>query len=66
MLERTIVSKIRDWEDYNEDESFEKFSHKAKLIRQRKEDIIRQKRKEKMETLEYEKNMYQDSYVKGE
>lgn len=55
------MSKIRDWEDYNEDDSFEKFSHKAKMIRQRKEDVIRQKRKEKMEALEYEKNMCQDT-----
>lgn len=56
------MSKIRDWDNYDEDESFEKFSHKAKLIAQRKEDVIRRKRKEKQETMEYEKKMYEDAY----
>lgn len=52
--------KIRDWEDFDSDdtETFQKFSHKAKLIRQRKEDIIKAKRREKQERMAYEENAY--------
>lgn len=50
--------KIRDWEEleYSDDDTFEKFSHKTKLIRQRKEDIIKAKRREKQERIEFEEN----------
>lgn len=52
--------KIRDWEDYDLDgeDTFEKFSHKTKLIRQRKEDVIKAKRREKQERMAYEENAY--------
>lgn len=53
--------KIRDWEDLidnDDEESFEKFSHKTKMIRERREDIYRQKRREKKERLEFEENAY--------
>ena len=40
----------------NDDDTFEKFSHKAKLIRQRKDDTYKAKRKEKLERMEFEEN----------
>jgi hypothetical protein len=63
------VSKVRDWEDWEDEEedlTFEKFSHKAKLIKQRKEDAIRQKRREKQEFKEYEKKKYEQNAYEGE
>lgn len=53
-----FIVKIRDWEEleYSDDDTFEKFSHKAKLIRQRKDDIYKAKRKEKLERMEFEEN----------
>lgn len=44
--------------DNDDEESFEKFSHKTKMIRERREDIYRQKRREKKERLEFEENAY--------
>lgn len=52
--------KVRDWEDIidsDEEDNFEKFSHKTKLIRQRKEDIIKAKRREKQERIAYEESL---------
>lgn len=63
------MSKVRDWEDWEDDEedlTFEKFSHKTKLIKQRKEDIIRQKRREKQELKEYEQKKYEQNAYEGE
>ena len=54
-----FIVKVRDWEDIidsDEEDNFEKFSHKTKLIRQRKEDIIKAKRREKQERIEFEEN----------
>lgn len=50
--------KIRDWDEleYSDDDTFEKFSHKTKLIRQRKDDTYKAKRKEKLERIEFEEN----------
>lgn len=50
--------KIHDWDEleYSDDDTFEKFSHKAKLIRKRKDDIYKAKRKEKLERMEFEEN----------
>lgn len=55
-----FIVKVRDWEDIidsDEEDSFEKFSHKTKLIRQRKEDIIKAKRREKQERIAYEESL---------
>lgn len=55
--------KVRDWEDIidsDEEDNFEKFSHKTKLIRQRKEDIIKAKRREKQERIAYEESLAND------
>ena len=54
-----FIVKVRDWEDIidsDEEDNFEKFSHKAKLIRKRKDDIYKAKRKEKLERMEFEEN----------
>lgn len=48
--------KIHNWEDFDEEENFEKFSHKTKLIRQRKDDTYKSKRREKRERQEFEEN----------
>ena len=50
--------KIRDWDEleYSDDDTFENCSHKAKLIRKRKDDIYKAKRKEKLERMEFEEN----------
>lgn len=43
--------RLLDWEDedFDDDEgNFIKLTHKAKLTKQREQDVIRQKRKEKM------------------
>lgn len=50
--------KIRNWDEfeYSDDDTFEKFSNKAKLIRQRKDDTYKTKRKEKLERMEFEEN----------
>ena len=55
-----FIVKVRDWEDIidsDEEDNFEKFSHKTKLIRQRKEDIIKAKRREKKERIAYEESL---------
>lgn len=55
-----FIVKVRDWEDIidsDEEDNFEKFSHKTKLIRQRKEDIIKAKRREKQERIAYEESL---------
>lgn len=55
-----LIVKVRDWEDIidsDEEDNFEKFSHKTKLIRQRKEDIIKAKRREKQERIAYEESL---------
>lgn len=55
-----FIVKVRDLEDIidsDEEDNFEKFSHKTKLIRQRKEDIIKAKRREKQERIAYEKSL---------
>lgn len=53
-----FIVKIRDWDEleYSDDDTFEKFSHKTKLIRQRKDDTYKAKRKEKLERMEFEEN----------
>lgn len=58
-----FIVKVRDWEDIidsDEEDNFEKFSHKTKLIRQRKEDIIKAKRREKQERIAYEESLAND------
>lgn len=42
--------RLLDWEDedYEDEDNFIKLTHKAKLTKQREQDVIRQKRKEKM------------------
>ena len=52
--------KVTDKIDYltaDEEDNFEKFSHKTKLIRQRKEDISKAKRREKQERIAYEESL---------
>ena len=48
------------YEDYDEDSSFEKLTHKAKIVRNDKKASIQKKRKEKMRAREEEEKL---SYV---
>ena len=48
------------YEDYDEDSSFEKLTHKAKTVRSDKKASIQKKRKEKMRAREEEEKL---SYV---
>lgn len=58
--------KVNNWEDYldedDTDREFVKLTKKAKAINKRKDDVIRMKRKEKLERRAYQEklNSYED------